>query len=135
MGCHLGQDCAPVSPVFNAAPLLTALGILKKYEDEFFHTVNAKYNVLKLKRKGVISQDTVTAFNAASNDDEAKEILYDHLMTHGTLETLQEWCEWALAAQGYPGMQELGRKVKDDLAGIGWLVGGISVHACMCARV
>ena len=121
---------------FNAALSLTINGILKTYETEFFETVNAKYNVLKLKRKGVISEDAETALNNASSDDVAKEILYDYLIKYGTFETLKEWCKWALDAQGCPRMQQLGRTMMDDLARIGWLVGGMHccVHVCVHAR-
>ena len=88
--------------------------ILTTHEDAFFTWVNAKENVLRLKRRGVVSQHIVSAIQAAS-DNEAQEILYDHLVSHGTVDTLREWCEWAIAAKGYPEMQELGKKVKDML--------------------
>ena len=89
--------------------------ILKSHEEEFFECVNAKYNVLRLKRKEVISSSVRAAINDAT-EEEAKEILYDHLLSHATVDSLREWCEWAIAAQGYPKMQKLGRKMKDELA-------------------
>ena len=76
--------------------------------------VNAKHNVLRLKRKGVISEDVVADIKSKC-DEEAKEIMYDHLITHGTLDTLREWCEWAETANGFPKMQELGRQMKVKL--------------------
>lgn len=86
-----------------------------KYEKDFFECVDAKFNVLRLKRTGVISQSVLRAMNEGT-DEEAKEIVYDHLTNHGTVTTLREWCDWAMAAHGYPRMQELGRKMKNDLA-------------------
>ena len=76
--------------------------------------MNAKENVLRLKRRGVVPQHIVSAIQAASDKD-AKEILFDHLVSHGTVDTLREWCEWAIDAEGYPEMRELGKKVKDIL--------------------
>lgn len=87
---------------------------MKRYEEEFIEVVNAKYNVLKLKRKEVIPPDIVTKIENA-NDDEATEILYDHLKHHGTVETLREYCEVAGQAHGYPIMQGLAEKMKKEL--------------------
>ena len=99
---------------YYTASLPPVRHILKEHEDEFFTCVNAKYNVLRLKRKQVISQEVVSSIQAAS-DEEAKEILYDHLLTHGTVDAMKEWCKWAMFADGHPNMQEFGRKVMDEL--------------------
>ena len=93
--------------------------ILKKYEDEFFEVVNAKYNLLKLKRKGVITEDIERRISA-TNDDEAREILYDHLKLHGSLETLREYCKVTIAADGYPNMQRLAQMIMKELPQEGW---------------
>ena len=89
-------------------------GILEKHEDEFFSCVNAKCNVLMLKRKRIVSPDVVSAIQTAT-DKEAKEILYDHLISHASKDTLIKWCEWAIDADGHPNMQEFGRKLMDEL--------------------
>ena len=99
---------------FDTASLPPVRRILTEHEDEFFACVNAKYNVLRLKRKHVLSQEVVSTIQAAS-DEEAKEILYDHLMNHGTVDAMKEWCKWAMFAEGYQNMQEFGRKVMDEL--------------------
>ena len=88
--------------------------VLEKYEDEFFEVVNAKYNLLKLKRKGVITQD-IERHISATNDDEGREILYEHLKVHGSLKTLDEYCKVAIAADGYPNMQRLADKIMKEL--------------------
>ena len=80
--------------------------------------MDAKYNVLRLKRKEVIPP-SVERDIRENTYEEAKELLYDHLLKHATEDSLREWCEWALAAQGYPNMQELGKKMKDELAWLG----------------
>ena len=89
--------------------------VLEKYEDEFFEVVSAKYNLLKLKRKGVITQDIERRISA-TNDDEAREILYDHLRHHGSVDTLSEFCKVAIAADGYPNMQRLAEKIMKELS-------------------
>ena len=104
-----------VTLLFNTVSLPSVQTILKSHEEEFFECVNAKHNVLKLKRKGVISPSVLASINDKT-DEEAQEILYDHLLNHATVDSLREWCEWAIAAQGYPKMQELGQKMKDELA-------------------
>ena len=76
--------------------------------------MNAKCNVLRLKRKRVIPEKVVEEIIAKSSE-EANEVLYDHLVNHGTVDTLREWCEWAKAAEGFQKMQELGRRMKDEL--------------------
>ena len=104
-----------VTLLFNTVSQPSVPTILKGHEEEFFECVNAKYNMLKLKRKEVISPIVLASINDKT-DEEAREILYDHLLNHATVDSLREWCEWAIAAQGYPKMQELGRKMKDELA-------------------
>ena len=104
-----------ITLLFNTVSPPSVPTILKGHEEEFFECVNAKYNMLKLKRKEVISPSVLASINGKT-DEEAQEILYDHLLNHATVESLREWCEWAIAAQGYPKMQELGRKMKDELA-------------------
>ena len=87
--------------------------VLEKYEDTFFEVVNAKYNLLKLKRKGVIPQDIERRISA-TNDDEGREILYDHLKHHSSVDTLREFC-MAIAADGYPNMQKLAEEMMKEL--------------------
>ena len=102
-------------------------GVLEKYEDTFFEVVNAKYNLLKLKRKGVITQDIERRISA-TNDDEGREILYDHLKHHGSEDTLREFCKVAIAADGYPNMQKLGEKMMKELTQGGWFH-----YLCACS--
>ena len=93
--------------------------VLEKYEDTFFEVVNAKYNLLKLKRKGVITQDIERRISA-TNDYEDREVLYDHLKHHSSLETLNEYCKVAIEASGYPKMQRLAVKMMKELTQGGW---------------
>ena len=117
-----------------AASPFSASQFLNEYEDEFFYVVNAKQSLLKLRHKGVISPDVKTAINGA-NDEDAKYILFGHLETNATVDTLREYCSVAIAAKGFPRMQALGRKMIEALPLGGWLLCYVLVHIrihCAC---
>ena len=99
----------------NAAPPSSVTQFLKKHESEFFSVVNARFSLRRLKRLGVITQDVMSHIDAATNDEDAQEILYEHLMDHANVDTLMKYCEVIIAADGYPNMQSLGRKMKEEL--------------------
>ena len=106
--------------------------VLEEYEDEFFQVVHAKYNLLKMVRKNVITQDIARRI-LATNDDEGREILYDHLKQHSSVHTLREFCEMAIEADGYPNMQRLAKRMARELARDGWFTYlCISLCACVC---
>ena len=81
----------------------------------FLEVVNPKLSLLQLIHKGVISSDVKTAIESA-NDEDAKYILFEHLQKNATVDTLREYCKVAIAANGFPRMQELGRKIMDALS-------------------
>ena len=98
-----------------AASPFSASQFLKTYEDEFVEVVNAKQSLLKLKHKGVISQAVRASIEGTNEEEEATYILLEHLEKNATVDTLREYCKVAIAADGYPRMQELGRKMIDAL--------------------
>ena len=79
----------------------------------------------------MITQDVESRINAATNDEDAQEILFAHLLRHANVDTLLKYCEVIIAANGYPRMQSLGMKMKEDLQRMqgGWLC----VHTCVRA--
>ena len=89
-------------------------GILEKYEDTFSVVVINNPNLCRLKRKGVIAWDTYERISA-TNDDDARQILFDHLKHHGSEDTLRDFCKTAIEATGYPKMQKLGEKMMKEL--------------------
>ena len=93
----------------------SASQFLKTYEDEFVEVANAKQSLLKLKHKGVISQAVRASIEATKDDEEATYLLLEHLEKNATADTLREYCKVAIAADGYPRMQELGRKMMEAL--------------------
>ena len=92
----------------------SASQFLKAFEDEFVEVVNAKQSLLKLKRKGVISPDVKASIERANVGD-AKCLLFEHLEKTATVDTLREYCKVAIAADAFPRMQELGRKMIEAL--------------------
>ena len=102
-----------------AASPFSASQFLKAYEDEFIDVVYAKQSLLKLKHKGVISQAVKTSIEDASYED-AKYLLFEHLEKNATVDTLREYCEVAIAADGFPRMQALGKKMMETLSLGGW---------------
>ena len=88
--------------------------VLDKYEKEFIQYVNAKLCLRKLIRKGVIT-DTIKGAIESANDDDSREILFDHLRRNANVDTLKKYLKVAIAAKGYPNMQALGRRMKEEL--------------------
>ena len=118
--------------VHNAATPFPASEFLRKHETEFFSVIDARLSLLRLKRKGVITQDVEAHINAATNEEDAQEILYDHLKRNANVDALKEYCEVAIAAKGHPNMQALGRKMKEELQRGGWVK--LCVYLCMWCR-
>ena len=112
------------SLLLNPATPFPVKEILKKHETEFFSVVDARLSLRKLKRLQVITQDIMALINAATNDEDAQEILYEHLTDHADVDSLLKYCEVIIAAEGYPRMQSLGMKMKEDLQCMqrGWCV-------------
>ena len=122
-------------PSLPAASPFSASKFLATYEDEFLNVVNTKQSLFKLKRKGVISTGVKTSIERA-NDEDAKYLLFEHLEKNATVDTLSEYCKVAIAANGFPRMQALGRKMMEALPLGGWLVHGVGVgwYISVCAH-
>ena len=105
--------------VLTAATQFSASEFLKKYETEFFEVVNPRLSLLRLVRKGVITEDVKSDINT-SNTDDAREVLYHHLTHHANVDTLEEYLRVVIVADGYPKMQSLGKKMMEELEQRGW---------------
>ena len=101
-------------------------------QDKFLEVVNPKLSLLKLKHKGVISADVRTSIESA-NDEDAKYILMEHLQKNATVDTLKVYCDVAIATNGCPRMQELGKKMMDALPPKGW--SDLWLFTCVCVCV
>ena len=72
---------------------------------------------MRLERKRVITPDVASRINAATTEEDAQEILFDHLQRNASVGTLREYCEVAISANGLPNMQSFGEKLKEELQG------------------
>ena len=104
---------------------------LKKHKTEFFQVIDPRLSLLRLVRKGVITEDVKSSIDT-SNTKDACEVLYYHLTHHATVDTLREYCEVAIDAEGYPNMQSLGRKMNEELEQRGWL--STNHYACCVSK-
>ena len=64
-----------------------------------------------------------------------RDRLYRHLAHHANVDTLKEYCEVAIDAEGYPRMQSLGRKMMEELQQEGLWELCVCVCVCMCVCV
>ena len=115
--CYFKQ----IPSLHNAAAPFSVSEFLKKHETEFFTVVNPRQSLLRLIRKGVITEDVKSSIDT-SNTKDALEVLYDHLKHYGSVNTLLEYCEMAIDADGLPNMQSFGSRMKEELQQGGWLV-------------
>ena len=120
----------------TAAIQFSASKFLKKHETKFFEVVDPRLSLFRLVRKGVITED-VKSDITTSNTKDAREVLYHHLAHHANVDTLKEYCEVAIDAEGYPKMRSLGRKMMEELKQGGWseLCAKLSLCVCVCVCV
>ena len=118
-----------IPSLHNAAAPLSVSEFFEKNETEFFGVVNPRFSLLRLQHKGVISQDVVSRITAAANEEDAQEILFAHLSHSVDVNTLREYCEVIITANGFPKMQSFGRRMKEELQQGGWLV---CTYICTC---
>ena len=111
--------------------LVAASHVLEKYEEQFFKVVDAKYNLLRLKRKMVID-DGLIAKIENTNGETAKELLFEHLKSNADVVTLREYCKMIIAAESYPKMQKLGTEMLNELLPEGLFHHCIFVHVILC---
>ena len=95
--------------------------------------MDAKFNLLELKRKEVIPDGLVTKIDNA-DDRTARELLFEHLHCYADVTTLREYCRITISKDGYPKMQALGKKMLHDLPPEG-LLGLVRVCVCVCVCV
>ena len=110
----VNSPCTFLTFALPAASPFSVSRFLETYEKKFLEVVNAKQSLPRLIHEGVIPADVKTTIESA-NDENAKYILLEHLQKNATVDTLRVYCDVAIAAIGFPRMQELGKKMKDAL--------------------
>ncbi len=88
----------------TAAAPCSVPDFLKKHETEFFEVVNPRLSLFRLVRKGVITEDVKSSIDFSNTKD-----------ARANVDTLKEYCEVAIDADGYPKLQSFGRKMKEEL--------------------
>ena len=88
--------------------------IIEKYKDRFLSYIDACAIVTRLEIEEVIP-DTVSHKIQQSAPSVANEVLFLHLRSHSSLETLHKLCDVMIGMSGYPKMNKLGRLMKEDL--------------------
>ena len=110
--------------------------VLEKYEDEFFEVVEAKINLLTMKRKKVIGDGLISEIKSADSQN-AKEMLFDHLKCNASVANLREYCKMVIAVDTHPKMQQLGEKMLSELPPEGVLSCNciIMLAVCVCTQL
>ena len=121
-----------VPSLHNAAAPISVSEVFETHETDFFSVVNPQFSLLRLQRKGVITQDVASRISAATNEQDAQEILFAHLSHSANVNTLREYCEVIIAADGLPMMQSFGRRMKEELQQGGWLACTVVCECVVC---
>ena len=69
----------------------------------------------ELRRRQVIPEHVETKIERALDRKTANGLLYDHLCAQGTFQTLEIVCDVFIGEKGYPRMNQLGERMKENL--------------------
>ena len=105
--------------------------VLTKHEDDFLNVVDPKLHLPRLKHKKVITEALISKIETADSED-AKYILFEHLLHNADFAALREYCKMAIASDGFPKMQNLGEKILNELALEGMFVRAMWSHMLVC---
>ena len=76
--------------------------------------MDAKYNLLRLKRKSVIPDSLIMKIESADRAT-AKELLFAHLQDNADVAALREYCNMIVEAEAFAKMQSLGKDILHEL--------------------
>ena len=96
--------------------------------------MNPKLKLRWLKRKKVLTDSLITDIESADNEN-AVELLFEHLRLHADVATLWKYCKMVITADAYPKMQELGKKMLSELPPEGLLWRSLVLCWCVCVCV
>ena len=103
-----------MSPVLESSPDPQCGAIIEKYKDRFLGCIDARAIARKLEIEEVIPNRVSYKIENSAPED-ANDLLFLHLRSHSSLETLHKLCDVMIGMSGYPKINKLGRLVKDDL--------------------
>ena len=87
------------------------------YRGRFLVCIDARAIARKLEIAEVIPNRLSFEIENSAPDD-ANDLLFLHLQSHSSLETLHKLCDVMISMSGYPKMNELGKLMKDDLTAV-----------------
>ena len=94
--------------------------IIEEYKDRFLACVDARAIAKKLEIKEVIPNRLSFKIENSAPED-ANHLLFLHLRSHSSLETLHKLCDVMISMSGYPNMNKLGRSMKDALTTVSYV--------------
>ena len=105
---------------FHYSPFLASIpdpqcgAIIEKYKGRFLACIDARAIASRLEIEKVIPNRVSFKIQNSAPDD-ANNLLFLHLRSHSSPETLHKLCDVMINMSGYAKMIELGRVMKDNL--------------------
>ena len=98
-------------------PFCAAKQVLGDFRRRFISEVASEDIVHGLEHKDIITNAVLTAVNNKADATKQAEILYKHLETTSTWESLMTVCDVIIAVKGNPLMRKFGEDLKSKLEG------------------
>ena len=119
----------------HLSPFCAVDQLLGHFRDRFIREVDASTIVFGLENKGVIPNGVLTAVNKETSVTRQNEILYAHLETTSTRDSLMTVCDVIITVPGNPRMRAFGEDMKSKLKGkccVCHTYMHAHLHVCMC---
>ena len=100
---------------------------LRLFYNDIRRDAEATAVAAELRRQRVIPEAIETKIKIAQDRKEANGHLYDHLLSQATVKTLRIVCDVFIKEEGYPRMNELGERMKKDLAHTQYVIENVSL--------
>ena len=117
--CYLTIIIPIISLFLESSPDPQCGAIIEKYKDRFLSCIDCAI-VTRLEIEKVIP-DTVSHKIQQSAPSVANEVLFLHLRSHSSPETLYKLCDVMISMSGYPKMNELGRSMTVALTTVSYV--------------
>ena len=100
---------------------------LRSFYDGIRRDAEATAVTAELRRQRVIPELVETKIKRALDRKEGNGHLYDHLLSQATVKTLRIVCNVFIKEEGYPRMNELGERMKKELAHSQYVIENVSL--------
>ena len=116
-----------ISLFLESSPYTQCGAIMEEYKDRFLACIDACAIAKKLEIKEVIPNRLSFKIEKSAPED-ANDLLFLHLQSHSSLETLHKLCDVMIDMRGYPNMNKLGRSMKVALTTVSYVA---ETYKCM----